>query len=239
MDAKLLPAVLMSALSFGCIVIVLFGLRLALRRTGFTIAHQKKIWRTTVIVITAWLAITGVLACKGFFTNFSALPPRPVLLLILPLVVFLFIAFSKAGSTLLTVIPPHWLIGMQAFRILVEILLWKAFLVNLLPIQMTFEGNNFDGLSGLLAIPVAMVLYKKWIPQLALVFNMIGVLLLINILVIAVLSMPTPLRHFMNEPPSTLVGEFPFIYLPGVLVAIAQGLHIFSLRQWWLLRKSK
>ena len=64
-----------------------------------------------------------------------------------------------------------------------------------------------------------------------------GLLLLINILVIAVLSMPTPLRYFMNEPANTLVGEFPFIYLPAVLVVIAMGLHIFSLRQIWLLRK--
>jgi hypothetical protein len=35
----------------------------------------------------------------------------------------------------------------------------------------------------------------------------------------------------MNEPANTLVGQFPFILLPGILVPIAYGLHIFSLRQ--------
>jgi len=56
-------------------------------------------------------------------------------------------------------------------------------------------------------------------------------LLLLNILVIAVLSMPTPFRYFQNEPSNTLVAQFPFILLPGILVPIAYTLHIFSLRQ--------
>jgi len=123
-------------------------------------------------------------------------------------------------------------------RILVEIVLWRALLLNLLPIQMTFEGHNFDALNGLLAIPVAMIIKKKWSPGISLAYNIIGLLLLLNILVIAVLSMPTPIRCFMNEPANTLVGEFPFIYLPAVLVVTAYSLHIFSLRQIWLLRKN-
>jgi hypothetical protein len=35
----------------------------------------------------------------------------------------------------------------------------------------------------------------------------------------------------MNEPANTLVAQFPFILLPGVLVPLAYTLHIFSLRQ--------
>jgi uncharacterized membrane protein len=38
-------------------------------------------------------------------------------------------------------------------------------------------------------------------------------------------------RHFMNEPANKIVTEFPFIYLPGVLVVIAFVFHILSLRQ--------
>jgi hypothetical protein len=67
--------------------------------------------------------------------------------------------------------------------------------------------------------------------KLAIAFNFLGVLLLLNILVIAVLSMPSPFRYFMNEPANTLVAQFPYILLPGVLVPIAYGLHILSLRQ--------
>jgi len=98
---------------------------------------------------------------------------------------------------------------------------------------MTFEGFNFDILSGILALPVGYLLSRKksYAPQLAVAYNVIGMLLLVNILVIAVLSMPTPFRYFQNEPANTLVAQFPFILLPGILVPIAYSMHIFSLRQ--------
>jgi uncharacterized membrane protein len=122
---------------------------------------------------------------------------------------------------------------MQSFRIVVELLLLFAFLANKLPVQMTFEGRNFDLVTGFLALPVGWLLARKksYATKLAVAFNIIGMLLLLNILVIAVLSMPTPFRYFMNEPSNTLVAQFPFILLPGVLVPVAYTLHIFSLRQ--------
>ena len=72
---------------------------------------------------------------------------------------------------------------------------------------------------------------KSYSLKLAVVFNIMGMLLLLNILVIAILSMPTPIRYFMNEPSNTLVAQFPFILLPAVLVPLAYTMHIFSLRQ--------
>lgn len=237
MEPKLVPAVLLSALSLICLLAVVRGLQIALTKTTIAPLRQKKILVTTYGIVVAWLLLVGLLSLSGFFSDFSALPPRPIWVILIPTVCFVIIAFKRTTAEILLAVPPHWLVAMQTFRIVVEILLWKAFMLNLLPIQMTFEGNNFDGLSGLLAVPVAMVLSRKWAPKLLLAFNIVGLLLLLNILVIAVLSMPTPLRYFMNEPPNTLIGEFPFIYLGAVLVAIAQGMHILSLRQWWLLRK--
>jgi hypothetical protein len=137
-------------------------------------------------------------------------------------------------------IPPQWLLYIQSFRILVELILFIGFLRNIIPVQMTFEGWNFDILTGLLALPVAYFCFVKkiWDRKMAVVFNIAGLILLLNILVIAVLSMPAPFRYFMNEPANTLVAEFPFVYLPGVLVVLAYTLHIFSLRQIFLLRKN-
>ena len=114
-----------------------------------------------------------------------------------------------------------------------------AFVNGRIPVQMTFEGRNFDMITGILALPVGYLLAKRKMhaPKLAVAFNILGLLLLTNILVIAVLSMPTPLRYFMNEPANTLVAQFPFILLPGVLVPIAYTMNIFSLRQ--LLVKEK
>jgi hypothetical protein len=58
--------------------------------------------------------------------------------------------------------------------------------------------------------------------------------LLLNIVVIAILSMPTPLRHFHNEPANTFIAYFPYIWLPAFLVQVALFGHLLVFR--WLRR---
>lgn len=237
MNTKWIAGALMLLLAVVSLVIVIAALQKALRKSGYAPQQQKRITITAILVIAAWLILTGVLAVNGFFSNFKALPPRPLVLIFLPLPVVLVIAFLKKFAPILKAVPPHWLIGMQTFRIAVELILFYAYTGGLLPKQMTFDGGNFDILSGLLAIPAALAISKKYRPALVRLYNITGQLLLLNVLVIAILSMPTPLRYFMNEPGAGIMGEFPFVYLPGMLVVIAYSLHIFSLRQAVLLTK--
>lgn len=228
-----IPALLMFILAIIMLVFILAGLRIILKKSTHSAIRQQKIFVISGICIVGWVIILGALALAGFFLDLSHLPPRPLFAILIPLPVVLIIALSKRGTQLLRLIPPQWLIFIQAFRILVEIILWMAFLQHLLPVQMTFEGLNFDVLSGVLAIPVGYYCFvaKRWSGKIAMVYNIFGLLLLLNILTVAMLSMPTPLRYFVSEPANTIVGTFPFIYLPGVLVPIAYSMHIFSLRQ--------
>lgn len=228
-----IPAIAWLLLTVACIVLILLGLNSILKRAKWERGHQKKILFTTAAIILLWAASLLLLSYRGFFSNFSTLPPRPALAILIPLPFVLMIAFSNRGTQLLRLIPEHWLVYMQSFRIGVELLLLSAFIAGKLPVQMTFEGRNFDVLTGLLALPVGYLVAKKktYSAKLAVAFNIIGIILLLNVLVIAVLSMPTPLRFFMNEPANTLVAQFPFILLPGILVPLAYGLHIFSLRR--------
>ena len=234
-----LPAFAWISLTVICITIILIGLRNAVKRTGWEKTRQQRIFLRATILILAWSALLLILSSNGFFEDFTTFPPRPALVILIPLPVILTIAFSKTGTQLLKIIPSHWLVYMQSFRIAVELLLLMAFINGKIPVQMTFEGRNFDILTGILALPVGYLLVKRktYAPKLAVAFNVLGLLLLTNILVIAVLSMPTPIRYFMNEPANTLVAQFPFILLPGVLVPIAYTMNIFSLRQ--LLVKEK
>ena len=234
-----LPALAWILLTVICITIILIGLRNAVKRTGWEKTKQQRISLRATVLILAWSALLLILSYNGFFEDFSTFPPGPALVILIPLPFILIIAFSKTGTQLLKTIPSHWLVFMQSFRIVVELLLLIAFINGRIPVQMTFEGRNFDILTGILAFPVGYLLAKRktYAPKLAVAFNLLGLLLLINILVIAVLSMPTPIRYFMNEPANTLVAQFPFILLPGVLVPIAYTMNIFSLRQ--LLAKEK
>jgi len=227
------PGFLWPLLTLVCLVLILTGLRAVLKRTNWEKNMQNKILFGTIFILLTWVGLLTILSSNGFFSDFSKLPPRPALAMLMPLPIIMLIAFSKTGTRLLQTVPSHWLVFMQSFRIIVELLLLFAFMAGKLPAQMTFEGRNFDVITGVLALPVGYLLARKksYASKLGIAFNIIGILLLLNILVIAVLSMPTSIRYFMNEPSNTLVAQFPFILLPGVLVPIAYTMHIFSLRQ--------
>jgi hypothetical protein len=194
---------------------------------------SRSIFRRTAVLLIAWLLLLGVLSILGFFSNFSQLPPRLSFALLVPLPLVLLFTRSREGKELLHHIQPQWLIYLQSFRILVEVTLWLLVRNGSLPVQMSFEGRNFDILTGLLAFPVGYYCFvkKSWPPVAALLYNIAGLLLLMNIVAISILSMPTPLRMFHNQPDSSLLTMFPFIYLPGLLVPLAYTLHILSLRQ--------
>jgi hypothetical protein len=227
------PAIIMGIFSLLCVIIFLIVLRTAISKTGWTSGQQKSYFTRVVIVVVLWVAAISVLAIVGVFRDFSKLPPRPAVIIVIAIVLLLVLSFSKSFSRILTVTPPHWFVLMQSFRIGVELLLYISFTKKLIPVQMTFEGFNFDIISGILALPAAWIMSRnaKFSKLTGIIYNIIGLLLLVNVLVIAVTSMPTPIRKFITEPALSIVGEFPFIFLPGVLVVLALALHIFSLRQ--------
>jgi hypothetical protein len=118
----------------------------------------------------------------------------------------------------------------------VEVLLWALYASALLPIQMTFEGRNFDIITGVTAVLLTtrlsgFMLLDKLPRFVIILWNIMGLGLLINIVAIAILSMPTPFRYFMNEPANTIVTLFPISLLPAFLVPLAYMLHILSLRK--------
>jgi hypothetical protein len=69
---------------------------------------------------------------------------------------------------------------------------------------------------------------------LVLAWNVLGVLLLANIIAVALLSAPTPFRVFMNEPANTFITHVPWIWLPAVMVLAAVMGHALVFR--WLVR---
>lgn len=199
---------------------------------------SRSIFRRTAVLLIAWLILLGVLSIRGFFADFSALPPRLAFAMLPPLILVLLFTRSRAGKEFLQYIQPQWLIYLQSFRILVEIAIWLLVRNGLLPVQMSFEGRNFDILTGLLAFPIGYYCFvkKTWSPVIALLYNIAGLVLLVNIVTISTLSMPTPLRVFYNQPDSSVLAKFPFIYVSGLLVPLAYTLHILSLRQWRMYR---
>jgi hypothetical protein len=225
----------------GVFTWMLIGLRRALVRTHWTAEKQRGIFFRTLAAVVAWAAVLAGLALAGFFANAQAMPPRIPLAMVVPLTAMLIIVFSRGGAVLLKVMPSHWPIYAHTFRIGVELMIWLAVVGKLMPVQLSFEGRNFDVVTGLLALPVGYFVFvtRRWPTWVAVGYHIMGMGLLVNVLVVSFLSMPTPLRVFFNEPANTLITQFPWIYLPGMLVPLAFSLHIASLRQLALRQRAK
>jgi hypothetical protein len=196
---------------------------------GWTIDRQHTVFRNFLLGIVAWTLFISVVSATGFFQDFSSFPPRIMIVLGFPLAAVILITFSGTMKELLPHVSARAITRLQFFRVFVEILLWMLFIQHILPVQMTFEGRNFDVLAGITAPIIGH--YFSHNKKVRLIWNLVSLGLLINIITIAILSLPTPFRVFMNEPANTIVGDFPFIWLPGLLVPLAYSLHFLSLRQ--------
>lgn len=225
-----LAAGLFLAIVLALLILILWALFRALAQSGREGSSLPVFVGSGLL---AWLALLAYLADSGFFTDFSSVPPRIIFALLPPVLIILFLTGSGKTTALLGGLPAGWLIGAQVFRVPVEIVLWLLYLGKILPVQLTFEGLNFDVLTGLTAPLVALYLARRpeHMKTVGVVWNILGLCLLINIVTIAMLSTPSPLRVFMNEPANTIVAHFPFIWLPGFVVPVAFLLHVFSLKQ--------
>ena len=231
MNYLMLTKILFVILSFACVYLIYQGLQQGLK--NFDFKERKKINIRFIWIIIIWGTTLTVLSLSGFLNEFSMFPPRMFIVLIIPLFTIIFLAFSKTLTVILSAIPPQWLIYIQSFRVIVEVLLWILFIDHLLPVQMTFEGQNWDILVGITAPVIGYLCFHggRYRRNVAIIWNVSGLLLLLNIVVIAILSMPTPARVFTNEPANTIIAIFPFVFLPGILVPVAYTMHIFSLKQ--------
>jgi len=228
---------LITQIGFVAITAVFFyllyrELKIALPNTKLEPLHQKRLLSTYIGVLAVWGVIVSAFSLAGVMGNFDLFPFNIGPLLLLPLIVSIAFTFSKSLREVLPHIHPARIIRLQVFRVFVEILLWFLFIDNLLPIQMTFEGRNFDVLSGLTAPLVAFLAFRNKLSKPVLIaWNVICLGLLINIVTVAIISMPTPIRYFMNEPANTIVAQFPISWLPTFLVPLAYLLSFISIRQ--------
>jgi hypothetical protein len=226
-------------LTLACYGVLLVEINKAVKKTSWPDARKRKFSFIFLTSLVVWAVFVSAWSLSGRMGNFGGFPFNVMPIFGIPLITIVAFTFSKSGKEILIHIPIENIIRLQAFRFIVELLLWALYLENAAPVQMTFEGRNLDVLSGISAPVVAFLFAQNKISKTILViWNIICLLLLVNIVVTAVLSMPTPFRVFMNEPANTIVTEFPVSWLPALLVPLAYGLHFLSLRQLALQKKS-
>lgn len=229
-DGPVAVGLLFVATVVAMVLLVLWGAARAARRVGPGAVRGV---RLAGLALAGWLALTAVLADRGFFEDFYSLPPHMLLAIGPPLLALLALTFASRLDALLAALPRSWPVGAQAFRIVVELVLWRLAVAGVAPEIMTFTGRNVDILVGLSAPVVAYFCFvrRAWPERVAVWWNVAGIVILLNVVVHAQLSAPTRFRVFETEPPTTFIGDVPYIWLPAFLVPLAWLLHAISLRQ--------
>ena len=185
-----------------------------------------------------WLIYIIILSGSDILEDFS-LPPRLPLLIVIPAILFIFaITGRDRFRDVLMQTPRHLPVYLQSYRIVVELLIYGAFLEGVFPEKATFKGLNYDILVGLSAPLIAWLYqYRKISDKALLTWNVVS-LVVLSLTVYSFIST----YYFSDYVQSMNNMDFvklPYLLLASVLLPVAVFLHIFSLRQLQLARVSK
>ncbi len=208
----------------GVVLVVAVLLVAGFSRAGMT--SQPRVATGTWVFagcLVAWLVIVAALGASGVLRVYVTKPPPMVLMVLAGFAIAVVTACSGIGRRFARGLPLASLIAFQAFRLPLELVMHRAASEGTMPEQMSFSGWNFDILTGVTAIVVAVAAARGMAPRwLLYAWGMLSSALLAAIIVIAVVS--TPLVAAFGTAPerlNTWVGFFPFAWLPGFLVPAA------------------
>jgi len=225
---------------------IIFGLTTVLTLLLFfwTIknSNSEPVKRSSIKILIGlilWLIIQAVLTLQNVYSaHIDFFPPTILLFGILPAIFTITILFAtKRGRQFIDSLPILNLTYLNIVRVPVELVLFWLYLNKAIPELMTFEGRNFDILAGISAPIMAYFgLTKAKISRKVILFwNLICLVLLVNIVVNAFLSAPSPVQKFAFDQPNIAILHFPFSWLPTFIVPMILFGHLTSIRQ--LLKK--
>lgn len=180
-----------------------------------------------LLLFAGWGLLVTVFAAWGVFMKHP---------LLFPLVIAGSLAFTLLAYRRLRGVAPDtgWLLALHSLRLPVEGMLYGLFLEKKVPELMTFRGWNFDILSGITAL-FLLLLYairRRAVSRLLLlVWNSCALFLLAVIVVLAVLSAPTPVQRLAFDQPNVAVLQAPYCLLPAVVVPLVALAHLMALRE--------
>ena len=181
--------------------------------------------------LAAWLLYVGVLGASGVIADQTRRPPGIVFIAVPLILVVLAAAVSAPGGRIARAVPIAALIGLQTYRIGVELFLHALWAMHLAPRMLTFEGANVDIWIGALAPLCAWLATRKGSGcNLALAWNVAGLASLANVVIRSAVTAPGPLNLLHAEILNRVVGTFPYTYIAGFLAPLAIVLHVLAIR---------
>ena len=219
-----------AAMAVALILIAWRGVVSAYTATGAPRAAAVGRGRTFLIMMALWVVVVIGDAASGHLAQWSRRPPPFAILLVFIVLLGVLIARSEFGDRLARGVPLAYLVGIQAFRFPLELIMHRAYTEGVMPVQMSYSGRNFDIVTGITALILGVVMTRSRVPRgVVMTWNWMGLVLLVNIVGVAVAS--TPLFHYFGpDRLNTFVASPPYVLLPAVMVLTAWAGHLLIFR---------
>jgi len=190
---------------------------------------SSRLIRNYLFFCGGWLLYILTVQQLGLLENFE-LPPRIPLLVVIPLIVLMiWFTSTRKFRPVLTAAPSYLPVVLQSFRVLVELLIFGAFVEEVFPERVTFKGLNFDILVGLSALPVAYLISRNLMGKSGILAWNIVSLMILGLTVFSFIYSYYFTDYLLTG--SKELVHFPYLLLPSVLLPIAVLLHVVSIRQ--------
>ncbi len=156
---------------------------------------------------------------------------------VLPLVPIIFLsvialsiclAFSQSGTKIMNTYSLAALFGFMGFRLPLEFILHHWAAIGTVPETMTWTGQNWDVISGVLCLIGITIVNKSRVS--ALVIQLLTFALLINVLRVVVMSSPFPFSWGLSNP-LQLALYFPYVLIAPLFVGPAIFCHMVIFRK--------
>jgi hypothetical protein len=207
------------------IIFISLPARRAALNAGFSATKARNIQIGIIAFYVAYLIYVSALALKGIF-DVSAMPPKVMVWGGLPLMIVLFavIGNTRLFKTLLHAISLESLIAVHIFRVL-GVFFIIIYGYGLLPGSFAFSAGLGDIITGIFALPVAMMVERRsrWRKAAVYAWNIFGMMDIINLLTIAVMIGSNGNLREMTV--------FPFVWFPAFAPATILFLHVTVFRK--------
>lgn len=211
--------------------VFVLGCDRAARRLGEPAAIRRRRTFVVGIAVLGWLALSAGVAATGVLARFDMVPPPFVVVPLAVLVVGIAVSFSRLGTLLVRGLPLAAIVGAQVFRFPLELLMHRAYVEGVMPVQMSYSGRNFDIVTGITAGVLGTWLVARPVPRwVVAAWNVTGLVLLGNVVTVAIASTPL-FRWFGDQALNVFVAYPPFVWLPAVLVLAAWAGHLIVFRK--------
>lgn len=225
------PADPFSVALFEAVVgMILFAFVLSLNEVARNLGLRARRVTTITTAVVGAALIAYVAVVRSMAILFNPMPGLPILIGVTLLACLAF-ALSPVGRWLALGKSIEALVIFQAFRLPLELILHSWAQRGTIPATMTWTGQNFDIITGVLSL--VMFKYAGRSKPAAWAFNLIGLGLLLNVIRVAVMSSPLPFAWDV-QPKLMLAFYLPYSMIVPVCVGGALIGHVVLFRKLWI-----